>query len=187
MREWTSRIDDTHYCLGSVMGPHPFPTIVRDFQAVISKEIKAQMLEKEGRLPDAVHRLRGRRLQRHRQLLPLHRRPGRAAHRLRGGRPGGGHLRRRRPPSPPVRLGIFHGMKSYFCQDEYGQIAPVYSISAGLDYPGVGPEHAHLHDIGRAEYVPVTDEEAVDAFEYLARTEGIIPAIESRPCGGLCA
>ena len=178
MREWTSRIADTHYCLGSVMGPHPFPAIVRDFQAVISREIKAQLLEKEGRLPDAVLACVGGRLQRHRQLLSFHRRQTGPADRLRGGWPG--------VDTPETaatiatgKLGIFHGMKSYFCQDQYGQIAPVYSISAGLDYPGIGPEHAHLHAIGRAEYVPVTDEEAVCAFEYLARTEGIIPAIES--------
>lgn len=178
MREWTSRIDDTHYCLGSVMGPHPFPAIVRDFQAVISRETKAQLLEKEGRLPDAVIACVG------------------------GGSNAMGSFYHF-IDDPTVRLigceaagrgidtfetaatintgkpGIFHGMKSYFCQDQYGQIAPVYSISAGLDYPGVGPEHAYLHDIGRAEYVPVTDEEAVEAFEYLSRTEGIIPAIES--------
>ena len=141
MREWTSRISDTHYCLGSVMGPHPFPTIVRDFQAVISKEdVKLIGCEAAGRGVDTFE----------------------TAATIATG-----------------RVGIFHGMKSYFCQDKDGQIAPVYSISAGLDYPGVGPEHAHLHDIGRAEYVPVTDDEAVNAFEYLAKTEGIIPAIES--------
>ena len=151
MREWTNRIEDTHYVLGSCMGPHPFPTIVRDFQAVISKEIKEQMLEKEGRLPDAVLACVG----------------------------GGSNA-----------IGAFYnfiedkdvqliGMKSYFCQDEYGQIAPVYSISAGLDYPGIGPEHANLYDTGRAQYVAITDDEAVDAFEYLSRIEGIIPAIES--------
>ena len=178
MRECTSRISDTHYCLGSVMGPHPFPTIVRDFQSVISREIKSQMLEKTGRLPDAVLACVG------------------------GGSNAIGSFYHF-IDDPEVRLigceaagrgidtfetaatiatgttGIFHGMKSYFCQDKYGQIAPVYSISAGLDYPGIGPEHAYLHDIGRAEYVPITDEEAVCAFEYLSRTEGIIPAIES--------
>ena len=178
MREWTSRIDDTHYCLGSVMGPHPFPTIVRDFQAVISREIKEQIMEKEGRLPDAVlacvgggsnaigsfyHFIEDKDA----QLIGCEA-AGRGidtfetAATIATGRPG-----------------IFHGMKSYFCQDQYGQIAPVYSISAGLDYPGIGPEHAYLHDTGRAEYVAVTDEEAVCAFEYLSRTEGIIPAIES--------
>ncbi len=178
MREWTSRIADTHYCLGSVMGPHPFPTIVRDFQAVISREIKAADAGKGGQAARRGAGLRGRRLQRHRQLLPLHRRAG-------GGLIGceaagrGVDTAETAATIATGRLGIFHGMKSYFCQDEYGQIAPVYSISAGLDYPGIGPEHAHLHDIGRAQYVPVTDDEAVEAFEYLARTEGIIPAIES--------
>ena len=178
MREWTSRISDTHYCLGSVMGPHPFPTIVRDFQAVISKEIKEQILEKEGKLPDAVlacvgggsnaigsfyHFIEDREV----SLIGCES----------AGR--GVHTRETAATIATGKLGIFHGMKSYFCQDEYGQIAPVYSISAGLDYPGIGPEHAHLYDVGRAQYVPVTDEEAVCAFEYLAKTEGIIPAIES--------
>lgn len=178
MREWTGRISDTHYCLGSVMGPHPFPTIVRDFQAVISREVKQQMLEKEGRLPDTViacvgggsnamgsfyHFIEDEEV----ELIGCEA-AGRGidtfetAATIATGKPG-----------------IFHGMKSYFCQDEYGQIAPVYSISAGLDYPGIGPEHAWLHDTGRAQYVPVTDEEAVNAFEYLSRAEGIIPAIES--------
>lgn len=177
-RDWTSRIDDTHYVLGSVMGPHPFPTIVRDFQAVISKEIKAKMLEKEGRLPDAViacvgggsnaigsfyHFIDDPQV----QLIGCE-----AAGR-------GIHTKDTAATIATGSLGIFHGMKSYFCQDKYGQIAPVYSISAGLDYPGIGPEHAMLHDTGRAQYVPITDDEAVDAFEYLSRTEGIIPAIES--------
>ncbi len=178
MREWTKRIADTHYCLGSVMGPHPFPTIVRDFQAVISKEIKEQMLEKEGRLPDVVmacvgggsnaigsfyHFIEDRDV------------------RLIGCEAAGRGIDTFETAATisTGRLGIFHGMKSYFCQDEDGQIAPVYSISAGLDYPGVGPEHAYLHDIGRAEYVAITDDEAVNAFEYLSKTEGIIPAIES--------
>ena len=178
MREWTSRIDDTHYCLGSVMGPHPFPMIVRDFQAVISKEIRQQLLEKEGRLPDAViacvgggsnaigsfyHFIEDKDV----ALIGCE-----AAGRGIDGFETAATIN-------TGRVGIFHGMKYYFCQDAYGQIAPVYSISAGLDYPGIGPEHAHLHDIGRALYVPVTDEEAVCAFEYLAKTEGIIPAIES--------
>ena len=178
MREWTKHISDTHYCLGSVMGPNPFPTIVRDFQSVISREIRQQILEKEGRLPDAVlacvgggsnaigsfyHFIEDKEV----QLIGCEA-AGRGvdtfetAATIATGKPG-----------------IFHGMKSYFCQDQYGQIAPVYSISAGLDYPGIGPEHAWLHDIGRAQYVPVTDDEAVEAFEYLSRTEGIIPAIES--------
>ena len=178
MREWTSRIADTHYVLGSVMGPHPFPTIVRDFQAVISREIRAQILEKEGRLPDAVlacvgggsnamgafyHFLEDTSV----QLIGCE-----AAGR-------GVDTPETAATISTGRLGIFHGMKSYFCQDAFGQIAPVYSISAGLDYPGIGPEHAALHDSGRARYVPVTDGEAVEAFEYLSRTEGIIPAIES--------
>ncbi len=178
MREWTSRIDDTHYCLGSVMGPHPFPTIVRDFQAVISREIKAQMMEKEGRLPDAVIACVGGGSNAIGSFYHFIDDP---QVRLIGCEAAGRGIDTFETAATvnTGRLGIFHGMKSYFCQDEYGQIAPVYSISAGLDYPGVGPEHAWLHDIGRAEYVPVTDEEAVCAFEYLARTEGIIPAIES--------
>jgi len=177
-REWTNRISATHYCLGSVMGPHPFPTIVRDFQAVISKEIKAQILEKEGRLPDAVIACVGGGSN---AIGAFYHFLGDPSVRLIGCEAAG-----RGVDTPETaatiatgREGIFHGMKSYFCQDEYGQIAPVYSISAGLDYPGIGPEHAMLHDTGRAEYVPVTDEEAVNAFEYLSRTEGIIPAIES--------
>ena len=178
MREWTTRIDDTHYCLGSVMGPHPFPTIVRDFQAVISREIRAQMLEKEGRLPDAVIACVGGGSNAIGSFYHFIDDP---QVRLIGCEAAGRGIDTFETAATmnTGRLGIFHGMKSYFCQDEYGQIAPVYSISAGLDYPGVGPEHAWLHDIGRAEYVPVTDEEAVCAFEYLARTEGIIPAIES--------
>lgn len=178
MREWTGRISDTHYCLGSVMGPHPFPTIVRDFQAVISREIKQQLMEKEGRLPDVVMACVGggsnamgtfyHFIEDENVALIGCEAAGRGintfetAATINTGKPG-----------------IFHGMKSYFCQDEYGQIAPVYSISAGLDYPGIGPEHAWLHDQKRATYVPVTDQEAVNAFEYLSRTEGIIPAIES--------
>ncbi len=178
MREWTNRIADTHYLLGSCMGPHPFPTIVRDFQACIGNEIAAECLQKEGKLPDYVLACVG------------------------GGSNAIGSFYRFIDEEDVVLIGceaagrgvdtwetaatintgsegIFHGMKSYFCQDEYGQIAPVYSISAGLDYPGIGPEHAWLHDIGRAQYVAITDAEAVDAFEYLSRTEGIIPAIES--------
>ena len=177
-REWTSRIQDTHYCLGSVMGPHPFPTIVRDFQAVISREIRAQILEKEGKLPDAVVACVGGGSNAIGSFY--HFIPDKGV-RLIGCEAAGRGVDTFETAATisTGRLGIFHGMKSYFCQDRYGQIAPVYSISAGLDYPGVGPEHANLHDIGRAEYVPVTDEEAVGAFEYLARTEGIIPAIES--------
>ena len=178
MREWTSRIADTHYCLGSVMGPHPFPTIVRDFQAVISREIKQQMLEKEGKLPDAVLACVGGGSNAIGSFYHFIDEPGVA---LIGCEAAGRGVNTAETAATIAtgRLGIFHGMKSYFCQDEYGQIAPVYSISAGLDYPGIGPEHAHLYDIGRAQYVPVTDDEAVEAFEYLARTEGIIPAIES--------
>ena len=178
MREWTRRISDTHYCLGSVMGPHPFPTIVRDFQAVISREIKSQLAEKESRLPDAVIACVGGGSN---AIGSFYHFIGDPSVRLIGCEAAGRGVDTPETAATMAtgRPGIFHGMKSYFCQDEYGQIAPVYSISAGLDYPGVGPEHAWLHDTGRAEYVPVTDEEAVSAFEYLARTEGIIPAIES--------
>ena len=178
MREWTNRIADTHYVLGSVMGPHPFPTIVRDFQAVISREIKEQLKEKEGRLPDAVLACVGGGSNAIGSFYHFIEEKG---VQLIGCEAAGRGIDTAETAATisTGRLGIFHGMKSYFCQDEYGQIAPVYSISAGLDYPGVGPEHAYLHDTGRAEYVPVTDSEAVDAFEYLSRTEGIIPAIES--------
>jgi tryptophan synthase beta chain len=178
MREWTKRISDTHYCLGSVMGPHPFPTIVRDFQAVISRETKAQLLEKEGRLPDAVLACVGGGSN---AIGSFYHFIGDAGVRLIGCEAAGRGVDTAETAATIAtgKLGIFHGMKSYFCQDEFGQIAPVYSISAGLDYPGVGPEHAYLHDIGRAEYVAVTDDEAVEAFEFLSRTEGIIPAIES--------
>ena len=178
MREWTSRISDTHYCLGSVMGPHPFPTIVRDFQAVISRGIREQIMEKEGRLPDAVLACVGGGSNAIGSFYHFIQDP---SVRLIGCEAAGRGVDTFETAATIAtgRLGIFHGMKSYFCQDEYGQIAPVYSISAGLDYPGIGPEHAYLHNSGRAEYVPVTDEEAVCAFEYLAKTEGIIPAIES--------
>lgn len=178
MREWATRMGDTYFCFGSVMGPHPFPMIVRDFQSVISKEIKRQLMENEHILPDVViacvgggsnamgsfyHFIEDKSV----RLIGCE-----AAGRGIGTFETAATISTGRP-------GIFHGMKSYFCQDEYGQIAPVYSISAGLDYPGIGPEHAYLHDTGRAQYVPVTDEEAVCAFEYLSKTEGIIPAIES--------
>ena len=177
-REWVSRIDDTHYVLGSVMGPHPFPTIVRDFQAVISKEIKQQILEQEGRLPDAVIACVGGGSNAIGAFYNFIEDEG---VQLIGCEAAGRGIDTKETAATlsTGRLGIFHGMKSYFCQDEYGQIAPVYSISAGLDYPGIGPEHAMLFDSGRAQYVPITDEEAVQAFEYLSRTEGIIPAIES--------
>ena len=178
MREWTRRIADTHYVLGSVMGPHPFPTIVRDFQAVIGKEIKEQSLQREGRLPDAVLACVGGGSNAIGAFYPFLEDP---AVRLIGCEAAGRGVDTFETAATLTtgREGIFHGMKSYFCQDAYGQIAPVYSISAGLDYPGIGPEHAFLHDTGRAEYVAVTDAEAVDAFEFLSRTEGIIPAIES--------
>lgn len=178
MREWTNRIDDTHYCLGSVMGPHPFPTIVRDFQAVISREIKLQIMEKEGRLPDVVMACVGGGSN---AMGTFYNFIEDKDVRLIGCEAAGRGVDTYETAATIAtgKLGIFHGMKSYFCQDKYGQIAPVYSISAGLDYPGIGPEHVWLHDIGRAEYVPVTDEEAVNAFEFLSRVEGIIPAIES--------
>lgn len=178
MREWVTRLDDTHYCLGSAVGPHPFPTMVRDFQAVISEEIKAQCLAKEGRLPDAVLACVGGGSNAIGTFYHFINEPG---VRLIGCEAAGRGIDTKDTAATMNvgRLGIFHGMKSYFCQDDFGQIAPVYSISAGLDYPGVGPEHAYLKDSGRATYVAVTDDEAVDAFEYLSRTEGIIPAIES--------
>ncbi len=178
MREWTNRIEDTHYVLGSVMGPHPFPTIVRDFQAVISEEIREQILKVEGRLPNAVIACVGggsNAIGTFYHFIPD------KEVKLIGCEAAGRGIDTNETAATvnTGSLGIFHGMKSYFCQDKYGQIAPVYSISAGLDYPGVGPEHANLYDLGRAEYVPVTDDEAVEAFEYLSRIEGIIPAIES--------
>ncbi len=178
MREWTNRVDDTLYVLGSVMGPHPFPTIVRDFQSVIGKEIRQQLLEKEGRLPDVVMACVGGGSN---AIGAFHEFVDDEGVQLIGCEGAGLGVDNPKNAATLANgtLGIFHGMKSYFCQNEYGQIAPVYSISAGLDYPGIGPEHAYLKDIGRAQYVPVTDEEAVQAFEYLSRTEGIIPAIES--------
>lgn len=178
MREWTSRIIDTHYVLGSVMGPHPFPMMVRDFQSVISREAREQILEREGKLPAAVLACVGGGS--NAMGMFYHFIPDREV-RLIGCEAAGKGVDTNKHAATIAKgtLGIFHGMKSYFCQDVYGQIAPVYSISAGLDYPGIGPEHAHLHDLGRAEYVPVTDDEAIGAFEYLSRTEGIIPAVES--------
>ena len=178
MRAWTSRIEDTHYCLGSVMGPHPFPTLVRDFQAVISREVKSQLMEREGLLPDAVLACVGGGSN---AMGSFYHFIEEKSVRLIGCEAAGRGIDTFETAATIAtgRPGIFHGMKSYFCQDQYGQIAPVYSISAGLDYPGIGPEHAYLHDTGRAEYVSVTDEEAVAAFEYLSQTEGIIPAIES--------
>lgn len=178
MREWTTRMDDTLYVLGSVMGPHPFPMIVRDFQSVISKEARAQILEAEGKLPDVVMACVGGGSNAMGMFYEFIKDEG---VRLIGCEAAGKgiHTEETAATIAVGREGIFHGMKSYFCQDEYGQIAPVYSISAGLDYPGIGPEHANLHDTGRAEYVPVTDDEAVAAFEYIAKTEGIIAAIES--------
>lgn len=178
MREWTRRVSDTHYCLGSVMGPHPFPTIVRDFQSVISKEIKSQILELEGRLPDVVIACVGGGSN---AIGTFYNFINDKSVRLIGCEAAGRGINTFETAATinTGRVGIFHGMKSYFCQDEFGQIAPVYSISAGLDYPGIGPEHSWLNDTGRAEYVAITDAEAVDAFEYLSRTEGVIPAIES--------
>ena len=178
MREWTNRIADTHYVLGSVMGPHPFPTIVRDFQAVISKEIKEQCMAAEGKLPDAVLACVGGGSN---AIGAFYHFIEDKSVRLIGCEAAGRGVDTFETAATIAtgKPGIFHGMKSYFCQDQYGQIAPVYSISAGLDYPGIGPEHAWLHDTGRAEYVAITDDEAVDAFEYLSKTEGIIPAIES--------
>ena len=178
MREWTNRVSDTHYVLGSVMGPHPFPTIVRDFQSVIGREAKAQILEKEGKLPTAVLACVGggsNAMGMFYEFIPEKEVALIGCEAAGKGIDTDKHAATMAKGTP----GVFHGMKSYFCQDQYGQIAPVYSISAGLDYPGIGPEHAWLHDTGRASYVPVTDEEAVEAFEYLARTEGIICAIES--------
>ncbi|NLJ88216.1 MAG: tryptophan synthase subunit beta [Epulopiscium sp.] len=178
MREWTRRITDTHYVLGSAVGPHPFPTIVRDFQSVISKEVKKQILEKEGRLPDLVMACVGGGSNAIGMFYDF---IEDKEVRLIGCEAAGHGVDTDKHAATITKgtVGIFHGMKSYFCQDEYGQIAPVYSISAGLDYPGIGPEHSYLKDINRAEYVPVTDDEAVDAFEYLSKVEGIIPAIES--------
>lgn len=178
MREWTKRVADTHYVLGSVMGPHPFPTIVRDFQAVISKEIKEQMLQREGRLPDAVLACVGGGSNAIGAFYNFIENP---EVQLIGCEAAGRGVNTAETAATIAtgRLGIFHGMKSYFCQDQFGQIAPVYSISAGLDYPGIGPEHANLYDSGRAQYVAITDDEAVHGFEYLSRMEGIIPAIES--------
>jgi tryptophan synthase beta chain len=178
MREWTKRIDDTHYVLGSVMGPHPFPVMVRDFQKVVGKEIKEQILKTEGKLPDAVIACVGGGSN---AIGAFYEFIGDPSVRLIGCEAAGLGVDNPKNAATMANgtVGIFHGMKSYFCQDEYGQIAPVYSISAGLDYPGIGPEHAYLADIKRAEYVPVTDAEAVNAFGYLSRTEGIIPAVES--------
>ena len=178
MREWTRRVEDTHYVIGSVMGPHPFPMMVRDFQKIIGKEIREQLLMAEGKLPDAVIACVGGGSN---AMGSFYEFIEDKDVRLIGCEAAGLGVDNPKNAATIANgsTGIFHGMKSLFCQDEYGQIAPVYSISAGLDYPGIGPEHAMLHDTGRAEYVPVTDEEAVDAFEYLSRTEGIIPAIES--------
>lgn len=177
-RDWVSRMNDTHYLIGSTMGPHPFPTIVRDFQSVISREIKSEILKKEGRLPDAVIACVGGGSN---AMGAFYNFIEDKEVRLIGCEAAGegADTPRNAATITNGRIGIFHGMKTYFCQDDFGQIAPVYSISAGLDYPGIGPEHAYLKDSGRAEYVAITDEEAVRAFEYLSRTEGIIPAIES--------
>lgn len=178
MREWSNRVEDTHYVLGSVMGPHPYPTMVRDFQSVISREIKDEFQKNHGQLPDAVIACVGGGSNAIGTFYQFIEDEG---VRLIGCEAAGKgiHTTQHAATMAKGTTGIFHGMKSLFCQDEYGQIAPVYSISAGLDYPGIGPEHARLNDVGRAEYVPVTDDEAVAAFEYLSKMEGIIPAIES--------
>ncbi|NLN65643.1 MAG: pyridoxal-phosphate dependent enzyme, partial [Clostridiaceae bacterium] len=178
MREWVSRVHDTHYVLGSVMGPHPFPTIVRDFQKIIGKEIKEQLREREGRLPDAIIACIGGGSNAIGAFYEFLSDP---SVRLIGCEAAGYGVDHPKNAATIAngKIGVFHGMKSYFCQDEFGQISPVYSISAGLDYPGIGPEHAMLHDTKRAEYVSITDREAVEAFEYLSRVEGIIPAVES--------
>ncbi|MFW3332371.1 tryptophan synthase subunit beta [Aerococcus viridans] len=178
MREWSNRVEDTHYVLGSVMGPHPYPTMVRDFQSVISREIKDEFQENHGQLPDAVIACVGGGSNAIGTFYHFIEDEG---VRLIGCEAAGKgiHTTQHAATMAKGTTGIFHGMKSLFCQDEYGQIAPVYSISAGLDYPGIGPEHARLNEVGRAEYVPVTDDEAVAAFEYLSKMEGIIPAIES--------
>lgn len=178
LREWASRVDDTYCVMGSVMGAHPFPKIVRDFQSVIGKEVKEQLMEKEGRLPDAAIACVGGGSNAMGLFYDF---INDNSVQLIGCEAAGKGIDTDLHAATIAKgqLGIFHGMKSYFCQDEHGQIAPVYSISAGLDYPGIGPEHAYLHDINRAKYVPVTDVEAVNAFEYLSKTEGIIPAIES--------
>ncbi len=178
LREWTRRIEDTHYVIGSVVGPHPFPTIVRDFQSVIGREVREQMLEREGRLPDVLIACVGGGSN---AMGLFHEFAEEPSVRLIGCEAAGRGIETAQHAATMTKgsVGIFHGMQSYFCQDEFGQIAPVYSISAGLDYPGIGPEHAAMKDSGRAQYVPVTDDEAVSAFEYLSRMEGIIPAIES--------
>ena len=178
MREWTRRVDDTLYIIGSVMGPHPYPMMVRDFQKIISKEIKEQLMEKEGKLPDAVIACVGggsNAMGAFYEFIPDE------GVQLIGCEAAGLGVETGKHAATIAdgSVGVFHGMKSLFCQDSDGQIAPVYSISAGLDYPGIGPEHAYLAETGRANYVPITDAEAVDAFEYLSRTEGIIPAVES--------
>lgn len=177
-RDWVSNIDTTYYCIGSVMGPHPYPTMVRDFQKVISAEIKAQLMEKEGRLPDCVVACVGGGSN---AMGAFYNFIEDKSVKLVGAEAAGRGIDTPDHAATVAKgsLGIFHGMKSLFLQNEYGQIDPVYSISAGLDYPGIGPEHAYLNSIGRAQYVDITDEEAVCAFEYLSRTEGIIPAIES--------
>ena len=178
MREWTRRVDDTMYVLGSVMGPHPFPTMVRDFQKIIGEEIRSQLQEVEGKLPDMVIACVGGGSN---AIGAFYEFIKEESVQLVGCEAAGLGVDTPKNAATITNgsIGIFHGMKSLFCQDEYGQIAPVYSISAGLDYPGIGPEHVMLHDTKRAMYVPITDKEAVAAFEYLSKMEGIIPAIES--------
>ena len=185
MKEWSNRCDDTLYLLGSVMGPHPFPTIVRDFQSVISKEIKEQMHEKEGRNPDMVIACVGGGSN---AMGAFYNFIDDKEVELVGCEAAGLGVDSGKTAATITtgKVGIFHGMKSLFCQNEYGQIDEVYSISAGLDYPGIGPEHAYLNSIGRAKYVPITDKEAVDAFLRLSKTEGIIPAVESSHALAYC-
>ncbi len=178
LREWTNRVDDTHYVIGTVMGPHPYPKMVCDFQSVIGREVRAQMMEAEGRIPDCLVACVGGGSN---AIGLFHEFVDDPGVRMIGCEAGGKGVETGQHAATMTKgtVGIFHGMKSLFCQDSYGQIAPVYSISAGLDYPGIGPEHAYLKSIDRAEYVPINDDQAVSAFEYLSRTEGIIPAIES--------
>ncbi len=178
LQDWTRTVENTFYCIGSVMGPHPYPEMVRDFQSVIGKEIKAQLLKKEGRLPDVVMACVGGGSNAMGAFYDFI--PDKEVQLIGVEAAGlGVETAQNAATIAAGTEGIFHGMKSYFLQTDDGSIAPVYSISAGLDYPGIGPEHAYLHDTKRAQYVPITDDEAVEAFEYLSRTEGIIPAIES--------
>lgn len=178
MQEWSRRCDDTHYIIGSTTGPAPFPEMVRYFQSCIGREARAQVLERTGHLPTRVYACVGGGSNAAGTFYPFLQDQGVA---LVGCEAGGKGVDTPYHAATITKgsIGVFHGMKSIFCQDKDGNITEVYSISAGLDYPGVSPEHAYLHDIGRARYIAITDEEAVQAFEYLARKEGIICAIES--------